>query len=123
MKYTKQDYLKAIAALHYGIEQLEPDGNNCAICGDCGHQAWECHHNPLNERYIQRTVWRCFHCGEILKDPEEARKHFGNISEATPLCVLKKGLCLQCPCKPIECQGKGNDAKPTEQEAENPTCP
>ena len=24
--------------------QTKPDGNNCAICGDNDHQAFECHH-------------------------------------------------------------------------------
>lgn len=49
MKYTKNDYEKAIEALKLGMTQLEPDGNCCSICGDNGHQAWECHHNPLNK--------------------------------------------------------------------------
>ena len=50
--FTREQYEKAIENLQLGMTQLEPDGNNCAICGDTGHQAWECHHNPLNDNYI-----------------------------------------------------------------------
>ena len=34
-------------ALKLGMEQLEPDGRCCAICGDNDHQAFECAFNPL----------------------------------------------------------------------------
>lgn len=27
--------------------QMKPDGNNCAVCGDIGHQAFECRFNPF----------------------------------------------------------------------------
>lgn len=40
-------YENAIAALQNATRQLEPDGRNCAVCGDTDHQAFECHHNPL----------------------------------------------------------------------------
>jgi hypothetical protein len=47
MKFTQADYCSAIQNLKNGLKQLEPDGHNCAICGDTDHQAFECHHNPL----------------------------------------------------------------------------
>lgn len=28
-------------------EQTRPDGQSCAVCGDTGHQAMECHHNKI----------------------------------------------------------------------------
>jgi len=40
-------YAKATLSIIRAETQLEPDGNNCAVCGDSGHQAWECHHNPV----------------------------------------------------------------------------
>jgi hypothetical protein len=47
MPFTEQQYDKAVEALTLGRTQLAPDGLCCAICGDGGHQAWECGHNPL----------------------------------------------------------------------------
>lgn len=47
MRFTKRNYEEAIANLQAAMEQLEPDGGNCAVCGDGGHQAFECGHNPL----------------------------------------------------------------------------
>jgi hypothetical protein len=44
---TFADYEEAIADLQHAQIQLEPDGQNCSVCHDSGHQAWECHHNPL----------------------------------------------------------------------------
>jgi hypothetical protein len=46
-KFTKQQYLAAAQTLLHACEQLEPDGRPCVICGDTGHQAFECGHNPL----------------------------------------------------------------------------
>jgi hypothetical protein len=48
MKFTQADYCSAIENLKNGLKQLEPDGQICAICADTDHQAFECHHNPLN---------------------------------------------------------------------------
>lgn len=45
--FTSKDYMDVIQPLMAGLGQLRPDGNSCAICEDNGHQAWECHHNPL----------------------------------------------------------------------------
>ena len=47
MRFTVEQYDRAIEALQEGKTQLEPDGDNCHICGDSGHQAMECGHNPL----------------------------------------------------------------------------
>lgn len=47
MRFTKEQYLKAIESLTAASEQLKPDGHCCACCGDDGHQAWECGFNPL----------------------------------------------------------------------------
>lgn len=47
MRFTKEHYEKAIKSLQEASEQLEPDGHNCACCGDSGHQAFECGFNPL----------------------------------------------------------------------------
>jgi hypothetical protein len=47
MRFTAYQYDKAIEALTNAKTQLEPDGNCCAVCGDSGHMAFECGHNPL----------------------------------------------------------------------------
>lgn len=47
MRFTTHQYVEAIKALQEGMQQLEPDGHCCSVCGDGGHQAFECGHNPL----------------------------------------------------------------------------
>lgn len=47
MRFTAIQYDRAIEALRSAKQQLEPDGHYCACCGDGGHQAFECGHNPL----------------------------------------------------------------------------
>lgn len=47
MMFTRTQYLVAMQSLADGLTQLEPDGLCCSICGDSGHQAFECGHNPL----------------------------------------------------------------------------
>lgn len=44
---TASDYELAIKRLRDAMTQLEPDGQNCAICEDSGHQAFECRFNVL----------------------------------------------------------------------------
>lgn len=56
MRFTPQDYQTAIENLQLGMTQLEPDGNDCAICGDVGHQAMECGRNPLVAQRICKAV-------------------------------------------------------------------
>ena len=47
MRFTAAQYDAAIEALTTAKGQLAPDGQCCHICGDSGHMAWECGHNPL----------------------------------------------------------------------------
>lgn len=47
MRYTKEQYEKAIERLTAAMTQLEPDGDGYHVCGDSGHQAFECGFNPL----------------------------------------------------------------------------
>jgi hypothetical protein len=47
VRFTRAQYEHAIAALTSGLGQLEPEAACCAICGDSGHLAFECGHNPL----------------------------------------------------------------------------
>ena len=47
MRFTEKQYEEAIKNLQLAKAQLVPDGNNCSICEDGGHMAWECGHNPL----------------------------------------------------------------------------
>lgn len=56
MQFTKYQYDTATAALIDGSTQLEPDGRACTICGDDGHQAWECSRNPLRAMYLVNKV-------------------------------------------------------------------
>ena len=84
------DYTDAIEALEDARRQLEPDGAHCSVCGDGGHQAWECHHNPLamaRRAAQQQATWRCFHCGAEFTDAEAAAEHFGDRDDPAPACV------------------------------------
>lgn len=104
-----EEYNDAIKLLKLGIMQLKPDGNCCLVCGDDGHQAWECHHNPIVQMRRAEEAdneWRCFHCGAIFTNYEDARKHFGNIPTAKSKCVFDNCLCLDCTNNPSVCQGK-----------------
>lgn len=47
MRFTTVQYEKAIAHLRDAMTQLEPNDHGCHCCGDSGHQAFECGHNPL----------------------------------------------------------------------------
>lgn len=77
--YTRLDYNRAIRILKIGKKQLQPDGENCSICGDNGHQAFECHFNPLVALDLM-DKYRCFHCG-LWFSAEEAEEHFGHSKE------------------------------------------
>jgi len=79
-RITAEEYDEAIRDLQDAKMQLQPDGNNCAVCHDSGHQAWECHHNPLvmARRGVKAELeWRCFHCGTVCHTQEAAVAHFG----------------------------------------------
>lgn len=87
---TAFDYDQAIYDLMCAKEQLTPDGKSCSVCGDGGHQAWECHHNPLvmtRRAAKERATYRCFHCGQSFMDQDTAADHFGKRDEREyPVC-------------------------------------
>jgi uncharacterized protein with PIN domain len=87
---TADEYDEAIRELQAAKTQLKPDGNNCAVCHDSGHQAWECHHNPLvmARRGVKAEMeWRCFHCGDVFHTDTEARAHFGKSEDEVARCL------------------------------------
>ncbi len=90
LMYSKDDYFEAIYILFRGSSQLEPNGIHCSICEDIGHQAWQCHHNPLNHAkqfWASMTSFRCFHCGRLFTGDKDAIEHFGEkASSFVPLC-------------------------------------
>ncbi len=82
----KKEYREAIEALELAMTQLQPDGQNCVLCGDNDHQAWECLHNPLVMAHRGDRLensWRCFHCNRVFKTYEKALEHFGDKKEKT----------------------------------------
>lgn len=89
--FTRDQYHDAIARLKDGLSQLKPDGNNCHVCGDGGHQAWECHHNPLFMEQLAWKVyggfWKCYHCGEVFTDDDKALEHFGSDDDIVAACL------------------------------------
>jgi hypothetical protein len=88
---TLADYNEAIEALQDAKQQMEPDGENCRVCGDSGHQAWQCHHNPLvmaRRAAKSQTEWRCFHCGDVFTDEQAATEHFGRTSDDGPAACI-----------------------------------
>jgi hypothetical protein len=87
---TPADYDEAIRLLQDARSQIEPNGYFCAVCSDSGHQAWECHHNPLvmARRAVQKQcTWRCFHCGEAFFDYASAEEHFGKKDDGPCACI------------------------------------
>jgi hypothetical protein len=56
MRFTTKQYDEAIESLRSARKQLEPDGQNCACCGDGGHQAFECGHNPLVAMVLCKAI-------------------------------------------------------------------
>lgn len=80
MRFTAEHYDQAIQALQDGKTQLEPNGACCHICGDGGHQAWECGFNPLRAMAL---------CAGIARDSEALHEslhylagyevHFGHL--------------------------------------------
>jgi hypothetical protein len=41
-----------------------------------------------DRRVPARRTWRCFHCDEILIDPDAAALHFGRSDLARPACTV-----------------------------------
>lgn len=114
-RLTARDYEEAIQALRDAATQLEPDGRNCVICHDGGHQAAECHHNPLvmARRYATASdVWKCFHCGIGFITELGAQAHFGSSEEEIARCLVAQ-LDMVCELHPWlpwphdECSGLG----------------
>ena len=83
--FTEKDYLSAIRKLKRGMAQLQPNGYPCFICGDTGHQAWECHHNPLVAVELAEK-YQCYHCGRIFSE-EDAEEHFGKSEDEVARCL------------------------------------
>lgn len=88
-----QDYQEAIDALRDAQRQPECISNCCSVCGDTGHSAHQCHHNPLvmaRRSVFQTRVWRCFHCDEVFTNPLKAKEHFGEFETIpnAPKCVM-----------------------------------
>lgn len=89
-RITAEEYDEAIRDLQAARTQLQPDGNCCAVCEDTGHQAWECHHNPLvmARRGVKAEMeWRCFHCGVVCHTEKAAIEHFGRSEDEVARCL------------------------------------
>lgn len=92
---TAADYLEAIEALTLAAQQLQPDGRSCNVCGDSGHQAFECHHNPLlvARKWTRATgVYHCWHCGFVATNEKEAVAHFGTSDDEVARCIELRAL-------------------------------
>ena len=79
-RITADDYTEAIRDLRDASTQLHPDGRHCSCCGDSGHEAWQCHHNPLvmaRRAASRQEEYRCYHCGEAFSG-KAAAEHFGD---------------------------------------------
>lgn len=67
------DYDRAIYHLSAAQQQLAPDGRDCRVCGDSGHQAFECPHNPM-------VIMRAFALvSERLRSLHEALHQVGTL--------------------------------------------
>ncbi len=127
-QFTREEYLKAIEKINAGLTQLEPDGRTCAICGDGGHQAWECHHNPLvlMKRGGEREgSFRCFHCGDVFTDDASAREHFGIHPWEDPACleVANKDPKMRAWLKKMESARSKKIAPPPMEPPDDPYFP
>lgn len=92
---TAADYAEAIEALTLAAQQLAPDGRGCNVCGDSGHQAFECHHNPLlvaRKWTAATSVYCCWHCGFIATSDKEAVAHFGISDDEVARCIEQRAL-------------------------------
>lgn len=87
---TPADYDEAIDALHQAKQQPGMLQLGCSICHDSGHTAEHCHHNPLllARKWVAATsIYRCYHCGFVALNDDEARAHFGNADDEVARCV------------------------------------
>lgn len=86
--YSKYAYDEAIEALR-GARDEDPAAC-CGSCGDTGHTAVNCHHNPLvmaRRAVRSQEKWRCFHCNGVFRTSEEAEKHFGETHDEHAKCL------------------------------------
>ena len=88
------DYDEAIEALKNARDQIASGDyrHGCAVCSDSGHDAKQCHHNPLilaRQWAAATNVWQCWHCGFIATNEVEARGHFGPNEHHPAECQLE----------------------------------
>ena len=92
--FSTEDYDEAIQMLQDAKTQLYPgDYRTCMCCGDSGHQAFTCHHNPLvraREGVKKEYRWRCYHCDWVFDDFAEAEEHFGRRGDDGPKCLQEE---------------------------------
>lgn len=110
MIFTKRNYEEAIENLKAGMEQLEPDGRNCTVCGDNGHQAFECGHNPL---------FAILMCKQIAEQSENLHQTLHSLSgwdfafgeQLGPAKAVMPGdsELVKRPCEDCGGRGFGND--------------
>ena len=80
MRFTVEQYEKAIAHLRDAMTQLEPNGHGCHCCGDSGHQAFECGHNPLVGMAM---------CEGIAETAEKLHDHIHTLGDKPSVKVLR----------------------------------
>lgn len=86
-RLTKEDYDEAIETLVCARD--EDPSKCCGSCGDGGHTAETCHHNPLVLARLgakKEFEYRCFHCGEVFNG-NAAQEHFGKTECEDPSCL------------------------------------
>jgi len=85
---TRAEYDEAIADLTAARDEEPASG--CGVCGDSGHTAAFCHHNPLvmaRRAVCAARVWRCYHCNAVFADHAAAAEHFGRGEEEAAKCL------------------------------------
>jgi len=90
---TAADYDEAIQALKDAKTQSDHPSDGCTVCGDSGHQANQCHHNPLlmaRRAVMASNVWRCYHCNAVFTNHAEAETHFGKSENEVARCLQRK---------------------------------
>lgn len=101
---TTEHYRDTVGELSAALSQhvsvaLGERQRGCAICGDALHVADDCKRNPLllmafGAAALQGPVWKCFHCGSVYTDPENAAEHFGSSLENAAACVREQAEIL-----------------------------
>lgn len=81
MRFTDEQYDNAIAHLQDARTQLEPNGNGCHCCGDSGHQAFECGHNPLVAMAM---------CMGVASDAQKLHDYVHSLGEKPRADVLRE---------------------------------